>query len=36
MKKFIEKVFQRVLGIRLSVNCALESKNWEPVREEEI
>ncbi|MCS7233471.1 MAG: hypothetical protein N3C62_01650 [Synergistetes bacterium] len=36
VKRFIEKVFQRVLGIRLSVMCALESKSWESVRGEEI
>jgi len=36
VKRFIEKVLQRALGIRLSISCTLESKSWEPVREEEI
>lgn len=36
IKRFIERVFQKVLGIGLSVVCTLESKSWEPVREEKI
>ncbi len=36
IKDFIQKVFQKVLGLRLPISCALESRSWETVREEEI
>ncbi|GEM_PF-2098518 len=36
VREFIERVFQKVLGVRLSIACVIESRNWEPVREEEI
>lgn len=36
IRSFIERVFQKVLGVRFPISCAIESKSWIVIREEEI